>query len=333
MSRITFAGVFTLGVALMGLSARAAAPELPPDAVTAQTIAVIRADSAHCNPDALKAAAYSILGANASKTDEALAKFKEKFDKVQETGVEAMTLVMTKPAEPKSAEPTAAAYLMLKDGSDPKAVEKMIREQMPENKKDDSAFEEQGKYLVIHQKNQPLPTGPDAAKSQVFADALGSISDAAIQIAFIPDADMKEKMSKSGAEGDAPPYAKDAVPIVVNAKWITLAVALGDTPGLTFGINAGDDASATKLADDITAGLEDLKKQAANGGGPGAMFGPLVPQIADAMKPTTRGGVVSAGLKGKPLTTIAMLVMQFTGMGAGGPGAGPASGAPAPAPQ
>ena len=331
-------------VALMTLSvcmgARAAAPTLPPEAVAADTVAVIHLESTHFTPDALRMAAQALLGPNAQRVNDSLTKFEDRYNKAKEAGVQSMTLTMSSskpsanaagaadaanPAGAQGSEPKGIAYLELKPGADVNAVEKIMQQEMDPAKREQTEFKKQGNYLAMYQKGQTLPTHGDVTRSTQFANALGSVSNAAVQIAFIPDAATKtQMMDRANGEG-APAGAKEAMPVLANSKWITLAVNFGNAPGVTATASTADADSAKKLVEDINKGLTEMKQSAANGGGqgPAAMFGPLAGQLAQGLTPTQNGNDVSVSLSGQPLKMVAGFVAMIAGGAPGGPGAGP----------
>ncbi len=359
MSRIKCAGIKCAGamalvMAIGGWQARAAAPALPPDSVAPNTLAVIHMDAAHFNPDALRTAAKAVLGENADRANDAIAKFQEKYDKAANAGVQAMTIVMTRQskkaaddagagsgpgagpgpgAAARQNQPDTVVYWQLKPGADIKAVKAAATADMPPADRNNAVFEEQGRFLAMHEKNKPLPTGHDAALARTFSDALGTIGDASVQIAVIFDAEAKAEMLKDAQKPDAPKGMKDAAPLLANSKWVTIAVNFGNAPGITATANTADAGSAKQLSDDINTALDDMKQQAnnPNGGGAAAMFAPLIASLADGLKPTQTGSQVSVGIKGQSLNMIAGIAMQFMG-GPGGPGGAPrrSPGAPRP---
>ncbi|HET6250986.1 MAG TPA: hypothetical protein VFE47_25075 [Tepidisphaeraceae bacterium] len=341
MPRLKFLGAFALVAAMTSLQARAAAPALPPDVIAADTIAVVHVDSAHFNPDQLQSAATAVLGANANKVDEQIKQFKAKYDKAAAAGAEAITLVSGAPKKADAAAPAAPAapgaapaaeekndgnpifYIQLKPGADAKAIEAMITEDMPAAEKDKTLFDQAGNFLAVHQKGQAFPVTPDAARTAIFTEALGTISEGSIQIAFVPDQNTRNEMLKNLEA--APKGLKDATPILAKAKWMTLSINLGNNPGISATANAASDADAKALSDSINTSLTDLKAQAANPGpnaGALALVGPLVGQLIDGLKPTTTGTQVTVALKTDTLKMIAGFAANMGMLGAGPGGAG-----------
>ena len=341
-------GIMALA-ALTCISARAAAPMLPPDAIAPDTVAVIHMDAAHFTPDSLRTAAQTLLGPNAQKADDMLGKFTEKYNKASKAGVDGLTIVAGAKAKKAAGDAPAAnadeppahgrspmdsgngiLYMHLKPGADVKAIESMMKADMPADKAEQTLFDRNKDYLVVHEKTQLLPGTPDAARARTFSDALGTVSEASVQIAFIPDASAKAEMLKSAEKEGAPKGVKETLPLLANSKWITLAVNFGNSPGLTVTANTADVGSGKQLSDSINSALADAKQQAANPGpnaGAMGMIGPMIAPMLEGLKPSQAGSNVSMSLKGDSLKMIANLIMQFTG-GMGGPGGG----GPRPAP-
>lgn len=351
MTKFRLAGAMGMCVLMACLTARAAAPELPPDAVGTDTSVVVHLNPAQFTPANLRSAMQAVMGPNAQQLEPNIAKFEAAYKKAQDAGVESMTLVFTPAAS--AAEPPAAGaaqpppakngpqglvYMKLKSGADPAAVEQAVKSDMSDEQKNATDFKSAGKYLILRDKGQPIPTKSDDARARQFADALGTVADAAIQIAFIPNAQTKKEMIQEANAGNPPPAVKDAIPLVANSKWVTIAAALGNAPSLKITANAADANSATRLSQDINNALAQLKQfagQAAQGqGGPGAAMAAMVANLAQGIAPAQNGNEVSIAIQGPTLGRIANMGFMFYALqhrpSGGGFGPPPGGGRPAP---
>jgi murein DD-endopeptidase MepM/ murein hydrolase activator NlpD len=327
MSKLKFVGAAALVAAMACLRANAAAPVLPPGAIDADTVVVAHADAASFTPESVRKAATAILGPNAAQGNQGLAKFEEKYNAVLKAGGQSLTMVSEDKSKAAGAADGAAApsgqgimYIQLKPGADVDAIEKTILEDMRAEEREKAVFEKKGDFLVMHQKGEIPPILPDAGRAKVFSDALSSVSDAAIQIAFVPNQAARDKAKQQA--GGAPKQVQDAMPILTNSKWVTIAVKLGNAPAATATANTADVASAQKLTDDINGFLAYMKQTAANpnaggqaGPGPEAMIAMMVAPLADSLKPTTNGTNVSITITGQAVSGIAQMFMHAAGPG------------------
>lgn len=344
------------GLLLCGIRANGAAPKLPEKAIGPDTIVVIHMGGATLTPDALRQAAEAVLGDNAARANDQIAKYQEKYDKAIKAGVQSMTFVGrfdpqadAKAAKPKPAAANAAdqgnensdanngvAYIRLKPGADTAAIQKMLSDEMDPAQKAKTVFNKDGEFLVMHQKDEKLNASGDRTRMRQFAEAINQAPAAGIVLAFVPNQGVRDKYQKED-QTQLPPFMTQAMPAVLNSKWVTLAMTPGKNPSLTITDNAADDASAKLLTDSVNAGLTQMKEmaqQAQNGqGGAGnpmaMMLAPMLAPLADAMKPTQAGTKVTVTLQGPALGMIAQTGMQLGAMfgnmgaaGAGRPGAG-----------
>ncbi|HZL36311.1 MAG TPA: hypothetical protein VFC78_13415 [Tepidisphaeraceae bacterium] len=364
MSKFRLAGAMALWILTAYLPARAAAPELPPDAVAPDTLAVIHMDMTRFTPAALRQAANTVLGPNAAMFNASLASFQEKYDKGQAAGLQSMTLIVGSPkkavagagaaAVPGSpavgapgaapAAPQAVVYLRLQPGADPKALQALIEKDMAPPQRAKAQFKQSGNYLIMHDEGVALPTQSDSTRGKNFASALGTLGTSAIQIAFIPDPQMKQQMLKQANAGGAPQGMKDAAPLLANSKWMTLGVNFGNAPSLTLSANTADADSAKQLVDAINGGLAEMKQAAAHpgqgGGGGAGMIAPMLAPLAAGLTPTQDGTQVSVSIKGQTLSMIGTMASMYfqlanpaggarpQGRGGFGPGGPPVRPAP-----
>jgi hypothetical protein len=287
------------------------------------TILLIHVSAAHCSPDALKEAAKVVLGANAAKADEGIAKYKEKFDKAVAAGIEGATLAIQedKPAgDAPHKQNKPVVYFQLKEGADIEAVKKLVTSDMSAVDRESAVFERLPLgELLMYEKGNPPPATFNKDRALAFSEALSSAGDASVQIAFIPTAHLKEKMVKEEAPIKG---AKEAAAALANAKWTTVSLSLGHAAGLKSTVNTADAGSAKQLSDAINVLLDELKQQAANPkpDNPMALFGPLVAPLIDGLRPATDGTKVTMGIKGETLANIANFAAQMGMLGGrGGP--------------
>ena len=262
-----------------------------------------------------------------------IAKFRDRYDQATKAGVTSITIVGTSSQHIEDAEGELGAdpnaeprrrsmnppvvYYHLKPNGDIKALEKVMTQDLPEKQAHDVRFEQMENWAVMHQKNQTPPAKVDADRTRAFADALATIPEAAIGLVFIPDAKTKTEMSKTAARAETPKLLKDALPALSGSKWLTLAIALGNDPGIKLSANTADTKSAKTLNDTVNSALDDLKDKAANpgqGGGPMAFIGPMIAPLLDGLRPATNGNAVTVNLKGQPLNSIANLIATFSAM-------------------
>jgi hypothetical protein len=317
-SRFSFATAAALLVAMACLRAQGAGQVVPFGSVGDDTILLIHISGAHCSPEALKEAAKVVLGANAAKADDGIAKYKEMYDKAVAAGIEGATIAVReeKPAgDAPRKEPKPVVYFQLKEGADIEAVKKLVTSDMSAADRESAVFEKLPLgELVMYEKGSPPPANFDKDRALPFAEALATVGDAAVRIAFVPTAHLKEKMVKEEAPIKG---MKEAASALANAKWTTVSVHLGNAPGMKSTVNTADAGSAKQLSDAINAVLDELKQQAANPkpDNPMAMFGPLVAPLIEGLRPATDGTKVTMGIKGEALANIANFAAQMGMLG------------------
>ena len=332
---------------LLSVQAGAAAPQLPPNAVGPQTTVVSYMDGASFTPDAMRQAARAVLGPNSpslAQLNQQIAKYQEQYDKATKAGVQSLMVIANTSAQrnpgganaaaPEGMKEQAATWVQLKPGADSAAVEKMIREEMKPADQEKNVFERQGNFLVVHEKDQKLPAASDADRAKQFIEALSHAANAAVVVAFIPDQATRDQAKNQQNNANTPKWIADAMPVLSNSKWGTLAVSFGQSPAITVTVQTADDQSAKTLATSINAGLAQLRQLAQNpnqgpgAGGPMAMFAPMLAPLADALKPNQQGSTVTVQLNGPALAMIAEtaanlapVFMGGNGQGQGNPGA------------
>jgi hypothetical protein len=295
-------------VLVLGFSAfraSGAAKVLPPDVIASDTVAVIHVDAAHFNPDKLHATATAMLGDDAKEVDEPMRKFKEAFTKATAAGLDAMTMVMGAPKkdDPDDRRGSGILYLTLKPDADVKAIEAMITESLLERgDKREMVFDQVDNYLAMHRKKQEFPVKPDANREAAFAQALQSVADATIQVAFIPDAAGRAMMKK--AADDAGDQPKDIRPLLAKSSWMTLAITLGSSPQVTGGVSAANETDAASLTEEIKLSLDDFKVQTAKPG-PMVLVAPLITKVIDGIKIAQTGTHVTVRVNAGSLKLIA----------------------------
>jgi hypothetical protein len=345
------ASVLMLVPLMVGSRVRAAAPALPPDAVGPDTTVVVHMDAANLTPDAMRQAAGSALGNQSpsrQQIEQQIAKFQEKYEQAIKAGVLSITMVATthemtganpevpgpghNPGAEGSAKSQGFVYVQLKPGANASDVQRMISDNMEPEEREKAAFDHQGNFLIVHEKGQQPPSRPDPARAKQFSDALGRTGNAAFVVAFVPDAAIRDQARQQANNAQGPRELQDAMPVLANSRWATVAINLGNSPGLVITDETADANSATKLTTAINSALAQLKQMAQgaqNGqGGPMAMFAPMLAPLADALKPVQNGSTVTVSLSGPALSMVANTVAQFApmlGMGRGGPG-GPGRG-------
>jgi len=221
--------------------------------------------------------------------------------------------------------------VQLKPGADAGAVEKMIREEMKPEDQAKTAFERQGNFLMVHEKDTKMSAKPDPARAKQFMDALEHSSKAAVVVAFIPNQAMRDQAKNQPKDQNLPKWMQDAMPVAINSQWATFALNFGQSPSIVVTDQTADEQSAKTLNDSINAALAELRQLAQNanqggGGGGMAMFAPMLAPLANALKPVQQGSTVTVQLNGPALRmiaeTAANLAPMFMGPGGQGPGAG-----------
>jgi len=332
MAKMKLSTAMTLLVILAAKASFAAPVDLPPDSIGADTVFVIHADAEHLSPGLLRTAAGVVLGDNVERANDFISTFQDRYDKATKAGVTSITIVGTSSQRMADAENQLGAdpnaeprrqsmnppviYYHLKAGADVKALEKVMTQDLPEKQRADVRFEQMDNWAVMHQKNQTPPEKVDADRTRAFADAFATIPDAAIGLAFIPDAKTKTEMNKAAGREESPKFMKDALPVLSGSKWLTLAIALGNDPGIKLSATTADAKSAKALTDAANGELDDLKDKAANPGqgGPMAFIGPMIAPLLDGLRPISNGNAVSVNLKGQPLNSIANLISTISAM-------------------
>ncbi|HWE00955.1 MAG TPA: hypothetical protein VG326_01000 [Tepidisphaeraceae bacterium] len=329
----------------------AAVADLPPDAIGSDTVFVIHADAQRLTPGMLRTAANVVLGENAERTNGFISAFQDRYDKATKAGVISVTVIGTSsqrvtdaenqlgvdpnaPPQRQSMNPPVVYYHM-KAGGDIKAVEKAMTQDMPEKQRQDVRFEQMDDWVVMHEKLQTPPEKVDGDRARAFADAMATQPDAAIGFVYIPDARTKAQMSKTAVRDGSSKLMTDGLPVLSASKWITLAITLGNDPGIKASVLAADAKSARKLSDAAESDLNDLKDKAANpgqGGGPMALIGPMIAPLLDGFKPVVSEALVTVNLKGQPLNSVANLVATISALRPQQPPK-PAAGDKAPAKQ
>ena len=340
MLKYKFAHAFIVLLAAAGLS-RAAAPQLPDKAVGADTIMMVHMDGSTLTPEALRQAVQNVLGANnAATANQQIAKYQEKYDKAMKAGVQSVTFVAsdqnaTKPAasQPDDTPSNGIGYVQLKPGADATAVQKMISDEMDPEKRPNWVFSHEGNFVVMHEKTEKLPATPDRSRAAQFSDAIDQSPSAGMLIVFVPNQASRDQYDKSD-KTKLPPFFQQIALEVLKSKWSTVAINVGNKPGLVATANAADEASATQMADGVNAGVAYVKQEAQKArNGQNAQNGlimmvlPMVAPLADTLKPTQAGNRVTVTLEGQPLQTIAQMGMGFLNMMGGLGGAGPGPGA------
>ncbi len=324
MLKLNWMAALALVAMCVGRTARAAGIELPPEAIGPDTFFVIHADAAHLTPDQIRAAAATAMGDNADQANDFIASFRERYDKAVKAGVESVVVIGTSSQRVGDAGNNLNAdgkqnqrgmnppvvWFRLKAGGDMKALEQALMKDVPEKQRGEILFDQVENWVVMHRKGQEAPEKLDPVRSRAFSDALGTMSESAIRLAMIPDAKIKEEMNKFAGRDAAPKLAKDALPPLSASRWITIAVALGNNPGLTISANTADGASARQLRDAVDRALEDLKHPPENGG-PLVILGPMLAPLADGMKPMMNGSIVTSSLKGEPLNHLVTMITTF----------------------
>lgn len=336
------AGAIGLVLALATLPARAAGVDLPPDSIGPDTIFVIRADAQRLSPDLLRGAVFSVLGENAERLNDFMAKFCERYEKATAAGVESIYVVGSSTQRVSDAEkelvPEAegarrsrrpmnppVVYFRVKPTVNESALEQLMTRDLSEKQKQDVRFEPMDNWVVMHQKDQTPPEKVDADRAQAFSEALASTAESAVALVVIPDARMKGEMTRASGRDGTPELAKKALPILQSSRWMSLAMTLGNNPQLSAKVNAADADGAAQLRDAASSALDKLKEQAPNQGGPMAFIAPMLTPLIEGVRPTLSGTMVGSTLKGEPLNMIANLIVMFR------VGQPPAT-APAPAP-
>ncbi|MDB5292129.1 MAG: hypothetical protein JWL69_3370 [Phycisphaerales bacterium] len=312
-------------LAMVCLRANAAGPVLPPDAIGADTVMVMHADSSTFTPDGVRKAATAVLGPNAAQGNQGLAKFEEKYNAVLKAGGQSVTMIQGDKPKAAAGAPEAGpgansqgvVYIQLKPGADVDAIQKAISDEMQPTERENAVFEKKGDFLMMHKKGEAPPVAADATRAKVFSDALSSVSDAGLQIAVVPNQAARDEIKKGAAT--APKELRDAVPVLANSKWVTIAVKLGNAPAATATANTADAESAQKLADGMNAFVANMKQAAANpngqAAGPEAMIAMMIAPLADSLKPTTDGTNVSVTITGKAVSGVAQMFMGAQGGG------------------
>jgi hypothetical protein len=314
-------------IILGSIGAVSAAVEVPPGSVGADTVFIIYADVKHLTPDRLRTAAFAILGENVEQANDFIAKFKERYEKTAAAGVESITVVGTSTQRVADAGDELAAdpnnrrrnlnppvvYFHMKGAGDVKALAALMTKDMPEKDRDEVLFEHEDDWVIMHRKNQNPPDKEDAGRARVFNEALETIREAAIGLVMVPDARMKTELDRQAQRDASPKLIKSAFPALGSSKWITLAIALGNDPGLKMTANTADNKSAGQLRDAVDTALDQLKHPGENAG-PMALIGPMLSPMADGLKPMINGTSVTSSLNGDGLKTIANLITTFRAM-------------------
>jgi hypothetical protein len=317
---------------LAGSRAASAADVVPASGVGANTFVVGKIDINKMTPASLDSAAKAVLGplADNPKFREGLDEYRQKYDQYTKAGAESVTMVMSGDPTKDEKEPQPVVYLKLKPGSDPAAVEQMIRADQEKNKaknpnQKDTDITHEGDYIVMREKGAPVAPGGDAAKARSFGDILAG-SDKAISFAFIPTDPIRTKMKE--ADPNQPTWMKALAPLLADSKSMRLDVALGDSPTLGLIVQAADEGSAKGIVDAATQGTDQLKQQAAAMKQAPPQFQGMADALnglAEALKPTASGNQVTMNVQGKALAPIiANIAPMFMGLGGGPGGGGPA---------
>lgn len=303
----------------------AAAPDLPPDAIGADTVFVMHADAQHLTPDLLRAASFAALGDNADRAKDFLTRFNEKYDKAIRAGVKSITIVGTSgqrvtdagkeldadPNDPNKRPPPnpPLVYFHTKGAGAAKAIEAVVTKDMPAAQREPLQFEEADDWVVMHEKTQNPPDKPDAARAKAFSDALISLGEPAVAVAIIPDARSRQTMLQQSKDKKAARFAKVGLPAVADMKWLTVAATLGNNPSVNVAFNAADEKSARDLKAAIDAQLDEIKQQIAGGEGPMLILGPMLTPVLESLRPNARGSFVTTNVSGDGLTSIANLIV------------------------
>lgn len=296
---------------LVGVRAQAAAIErLPADAVGKDTTVVVSLNASKCTPDAMREAARAVFAPNdpnLAKINQAIDQFNEKYYKGGLTGVETVTAVgKFDPFTANDPGENGVAYVRLKPGTDSKTLEKWITDSMQPEDRQKAAFDHDAEFMVMHPKGQKLEHAPDAGRAKMMADVLSRNENAAFVIGFVPNAAIQNEAMQHLQQAHGEQWSQDAVSVLANSQWATLAIELGKSPAIVGRVEASDAASATKLSNAITAGLAQLKQKLQDPNQGGGM-GPMLMPVVDALKPVQESKAVVVTINGPALSKIASI--------------------------
>lgn len=313
---------------LVGIGAQAAEVQrLPADAVGKDTTVVVSVNAAKCTPDAMREAAQAVFGPNdpnLAKINQAIDQFNEQVYKDGLAKVETITVVGK--FDPFSQHPGGAndpaeqgvAYTRLKPGTDSKTLEKWLSDKWQSEDRQKATFDHEADFTVIHLKSQKLEHASDAGRGKMMADALSRNESAAVVIGFVPSAAIQNEAMQHLQQAHGEQWSQDAVSVLANSQWATLAIQLGKSPAIVGRVEASDAASATKLSNALNAGLAQLKQTLQDpnrGGGMGPMLMPLV----DTLKPVQESKAVVVTINGPALSKVASMAASFAPLlGSGG---------------
>jgi hypothetical protein len=330
MSRFSLSCFISLViVALSALPARATAPVLPPNAIAADTALVVHADASHLTREQVNATITALFGDNAAKLIDAAKPSLDTLNQLIAAGALAITVVANSSDAPGGDILDAPTYsfIQMKPGTDVKALEAIITPMLSPHDRETNVFEVAGDFLVMHEKGRAYPLKGDAARAAMFSDALGTITNTGIQVAFVPDAATRDAMNKAAA--DAPRGIKEALPLLASSKWITVGLTLGNAPSYVSNANAATDADAKAIVGDIDAAIADLKAKAAKGAGGGdfvALLAPTLVKAFDGVKPAQSGTKVTVTIGTEGLKVLADLAAGLSAIGTQQPGGGRGAG-------
>lgn len=301
--------LFTL---FTSLTALADATPLPPDAIAADTVAVIRVDSTHFTPDRLQAAMNMLLGDEAKEVDEPLKKFEAFFTKATDAGVVAAAMIIEAPKKDDRKERggTSVLYLTLKPDADVKVIEDLFTKKLMEpGDKREIAWDQADNYLAMHTKKQEFPVKTDAAREAIFVEAMKTVADASIQAVFIPDDAGRKMLRDSAANSDA---KQDIRPTLAKARWTSLAIDVGNSPRVKVAASLAteDDAKATV---EVIKKDMDLIRTAIAKPGPMMLAAPMIGKVLDGLKIEQANTRTSVTINAESLKLIADFVAN-TGM-------------------
>lgn len=222
---------------------------------------MVKLDVAKLDPAAVRAAAQAAMGPMARAADVPLQQYEQAYGRATTAGVTGVRLAVGLPGGPGQ-EPAGAVLVSLKPGADVEAVKQLVASSVGPAQAAKLDYQQSGDTLLVHETGSPMPsTTPE--KAQAFADAFSAAGDRAVVVAMVPDDAMRKQLDGLLAKPSTPPLAKEMLPTLLQSKWITMGVALGEDSNIQITVEQPDKAGADKLLELADQGLGQLKKMSA----------------------------------------------------------------------
>lgn len=235
-----------------------AAPTTNPE-VGEGTVFVTRFDLSKVAPADVERAAKELFPQQADELAPSLATYADLHKKASAAGITTVRFLMTLPGDRIGGPSPTVMDATFAGETDAEAVRPLITQVLGPDAAAGLAYDKDGHDLLVHPKNDALPTA-DAAQSKVFADAAGALGDRSLIQVFVPNPGLRTTFLSDLAKSNPPPFAMELATSLLDSQWIAAGVDSGDAPTLTLLIEQPEPAAAEQLQRRIEVAIDQSKK-------------------------------------------------------------------------